>query len=119
MKLVDCVEQYNKGEIGAETTFKMQEQILIDKVDDPVFLEFAIKNFCEMIGYIRMVNLNIRIHRGIAGEMCFFERISCKNLSVGIIWRLSNETILVNDYLVISNCFLFPFTPCSSSCNAY
>jgi hypothetical protein len=49
----------------------MQEQILIDKIYDPVFLEFAIENFCEIKGYIAMGNLNIRIHRGITGKMYF------------------------------------------------
>ncbi len=38
-------------------------------IDDPGFLEFAIENFSEMIGYIAIVNLNIRIHRDITGEM--------------------------------------------------
>ena len=70
-KLVDCVEQFNKGKINADTTFKMQRQILADEIDDVEFLEFAIKNFSEMMGYIAKGNLNIRIHRDITGEMGF------------------------------------------------
>ncbi len=38
-------------------------------IDDLGFLEFAIENFSEMIGYIAIGNLNIRIHRDITGEM--------------------------------------------------
>jgi hypothetical protein len=70
-KLVDCVEQFNKGKINADTTFKMQRQILADEIDDVEFLEFAIKNFSEMMGYIAQEKLNIRIHRDITGEMWF------------------------------------------------
>jgi hypothetical protein len=70
-KLVDSVEQFNKGKIDADTTFKMQKQILTDEIDDAEFLEFAIRNFSEMMGYIAKGNLNIRIHRDITGEMWF------------------------------------------------
>jgi hypothetical protein len=70
-KLVECVEQFNKGEIDADTTFKMQRQTLTEEIDDTEFLEFAIKNFSEMMGYIAQGNLNIRIHRDITGEMWF------------------------------------------------
>jgi hypothetical protein len=41
----------------------VQRQILIDEIDDPEFLEFAAECFSEMMGYISMGNLNIRIHR--------------------------------------------------------
>jgi hypothetical protein len=70
-KLVECVEQFNKGKINADTTFKIQRQILTDEIDDSESLEFAIKNFSEMMGYIAQGNLNIRIHRDITGEMWF------------------------------------------------
>ena len=70
-KLVECVEQFNKGEIDADTTFKMQRQTLTEEIDDTEFLEFAIRNFSEMMGYIAKGNLNIRIHRDITGEMWF------------------------------------------------
>ena len=68
-KLVDCVEQFNKGKIDADTTFNMQRQILTDEIEDAEFLEFAITNFSEMMGYIAKGNLNIRIHRDITGKM--------------------------------------------------
>jgi hypothetical protein len=50
------VEQFNKGEIDADNTFKMQRQILTDEIDDPELLEFAITNFSEMMGYIARRN---------------------------------------------------------------
>ena len=70
-KLVECVEQFNKGEINSDTTFKMQRQILSDEIEDEEFFEFAIKNFSEMMGYIAQGDLNIRIHRDITGEIWF------------------------------------------------
>jgi hypothetical protein len=70
-KLVECVEQFNKGEINSDTTFKMQRQILSDEIEDEEFFEFAIKNFSEMMGYIAQGDLNIRIHRDITGKMWF------------------------------------------------
>ncbi len=51
------MEQFNKDEINAVTTFKMQKQILTDEIDDAEFLEFAIKNFCEMMGYVAQDSL--------------------------------------------------------------
>ena len=38
-------------------------------IGETEFFEFAIENFSEMIGYIAIGNLNIRIHRDITGEM--------------------------------------------------
>ena len=49
--------------------YKVPRQILDDKIDDAEFLEFAITNFSEMMGYIVKGNLNIRIHRDITGKM--------------------------------------------------
>ena len=49
--------------------YKVPRQILDDKIDDAEFLEFAITNFSEMMGYIAKGNLNIRIHRDITGKM--------------------------------------------------
>ena len=49
----------------------MPRQILDDEIDDAEFLEFAITNFSEMMGYIAKGNLNIRIHRDITGKMWF------------------------------------------------
>ena len=51
--------------------YKVPRQILDDKIDDAEFLEFAITNFSEMMGYIVKGNLNIRIHRDITGKMWF------------------------------------------------
>ncbi len=44
-KLVDCIERFNKGEIDADTSSKIERQILEDEFDDPEFLEFAMVNF--------------------------------------------------------------------------
>ncbi len=50
-KLVDCIGRFNKGEIDADTSFKISKQILVDGFDDPEFLEFTIENYSEMSGY--------------------------------------------------------------------
>ncbi len=47
------------------------QEILSDEFDDKGFLDFAIDNFSEMMGYIAQGNLNIRIHRDITGDMWF------------------------------------------------
>ncbi len=57
-KLVECIERFNKGEIDADTSFKIGNkatkpfilgillvQILTDEFDDPEFLEFAKMNY--------------------------------------------------------------------------
>ena len=69
-KLVECMESIDIEEMDCDTCFKMQE-ILCDEIDDAEILEFAIKNFSEMMGYIAQGNLNIRIHRDITGKMWF------------------------------------------------
>jgi hypothetical protein len=53
-----------------DNCFKMQE-ILRDEIDDEEFLEFAIENYSEMVGYINTGRVNIRIHRDIEGKMWF------------------------------------------------
>ncbi len=63
------LRQFNKGEIYADTTFKIQRQILAEEIGDEVFLFFAVVNFKEMMWYVAMENLNIRIHRNIPVEM--------------------------------------------------
>ncbi len=63
--------RFNKGEIDADTSFKITRQILVDGFDDEEFLEFAIKNYSEMFGYINTGRVNIRIHRDIEGKMWF------------------------------------------------
>ncbi len=40
-KFVDCIEPFNKGEIGTDTTFRVQKQILTDEFYDSEFREFA------------------------------------------------------------------------------
>jgi hypothetical protein len=70
-KLVECIERFNKGEIDADTSSKIEKQILEDEFDDPEFLEFAIDNYSEMFGYINTGRVSIRIHRDVEGEMWF------------------------------------------------
>ncbi len=40
-------------------------EILSDEIDDEKFLEFAIDNLSEMMGYIAQGNLNIKDTQGI------------------------------------------------------
>lgn len=47
-RLVNCIVQFNKGKINADTTFKIQRQILINEIEDEAFLAFAIENFYMM-----------------------------------------------------------------------
>jgi len=70
-KLVESIERFNKGEIDADTSSKIEKQILVDEIDDEEFLNFAVENINEMFGYINTGRVNIRIHRDIEGEMWF------------------------------------------------
>ncbi len=70
-KLVNCIERFNKGKIDADTSSKIEKQILEAEFDDPEFLNFAIENYSEMFGYINTGRVNIRIHRDITGEIWF------------------------------------------------
>jgi hypothetical protein len=54
-------EQFNKSEINADTTFKIQRQVLTDEIDDPELLEFAIENLDELFSYIINGILKINI----------------------------------------------------------
>ncbi len=63
--------RFNKGEIDADTSSKIEKQILEDEFDDPEFLSFAIENYSEMFGYINTGRVNIRICRDIEGNMWF------------------------------------------------
>ena len=65
-KLTECMESIDTGEIDCDTCLIMQE-ILSDEIKDEEFLDFAIENLGEMMGYIAKGNLNIRIHRDITG----------------------------------------------------
>ncbi len=40
-KLVECQLKFNKGEIDADTSFKIDKQILTDEFDDPEFIAFV------------------------------------------------------------------------------
>jgi len=62
-----CIERFNKGKIDADTSSKIEKQILVDEFDDPEFLEFAIENYSEMFGYINTGRVNISIQRDVAG----------------------------------------------------
>ncbi len=68
-KLVKCIERFNKGEIDADTSSKIEKQILVDEFDDPEFLNFAIEYYSEMFGYIATGRVNIRIRRDVKGKM--------------------------------------------------
>ncbi len=70
-KLVKCIERFNKGEIDADTSSKIEKQILEDEFDDPELLNFAVENYSELFGYLATGRVNIRIHRDITGEMWF------------------------------------------------
>ncbi len=65
------MEKFNKGEIDADTSFKMEEQILTDEIQDQELLNFAVYNISELFGYIATGRINIRIHRDIEGNMWF------------------------------------------------
>ncbi len=70
-KLVKCIERFNKGEIDADTSSKLEKQILVDEFDVEEFLNFVIENYSEMFGYINTGRVNIRIHMDIEGKMWF------------------------------------------------
>jgi hypothetical protein len=70
-KLVECVAKFDKGEIDADISFKMEKQILTDEIDDPEFLTFAIANVSELFSYIVTGHTTIRIHRNDADEIWF------------------------------------------------
>ena len=44
-KLVMCIERFNKGKIDADTSSKIERQILEDEFDDPEFFAFTMVNF--------------------------------------------------------------------------
>ncbi len=66
-KLVEYLEKFSKGKIDADTSFKIERQILTDEIDDQEFLNFAIENFSELFSYIASGRVNIRILRDIEG----------------------------------------------------
>ena len=62
-KLVKCIARFNKGEVDADTSSKIEKQILVNEFDEPEFFNYAIENYSEMFGYIVTGRANIRIHR--------------------------------------------------------
>ncbi len=48
-KLVECIERFNKGEIDADTSSKVEKQILFDEFGDPEFLELAIVLYSNIL----------------------------------------------------------------------
>ncbi len=69
-KLVDCIGRFNKGEIDADTSCKMEKQILTDEIDVPELLNYAVENISELFGYIATGRVNIRIHLDLAADSC-------------------------------------------------
>ncbi len=65
------MERFNKGEIDADTSSKIEKQILTDEIQDQEFLNFAVYNISELFGYLATGRVNIRIHRDITGDMWF------------------------------------------------
>ncbi len=69
-KLAECIDGIEIEGMDCEICSRMQE-ILMDEIDDPAFLDFAIENIDELISYIESGRVNIRIHSDIAGGMWF------------------------------------------------
>ncbi len=81
-KLVKCIAKFNIGEIDADTSSKIEKQILEDEIDDEEFLNFAIENYSEMFGYINTGRVSIRIHSWIVYKRStFFLIVTIKQLS--------------------------------------
>ena len=70
-KLVKCIERFNKGEIDADASSKIEKQILVDQFDDEEFLNFVIEDYSEMFECINTRRVSIRMHWDITGEMWF------------------------------------------------
>ncbi len=49
----------DKISVNADTSSKIEKQILVDEFDDEEFPEFAIENYSEMFGYIAAGRINI------------------------------------------------------------
>ncbi len=71
----ECIEEIavfmeciTSDEIDGNTCLIIQG-ILCNEIEDDELLGFAIDNMEELLSYIVKGNLNIRIHRGITGEM--------------------------------------------------
>ncbi len=53
-KLVKCIERFNKGEIDADTSSKIEKQVLVDEFDDEEFLIVAIEYYSEMLNKLTL-----------------------------------------------------------------
>ncbi|MDP6924014.1 MAG: hypothetical protein R2568_06825 [Candidatus Scalindua sp.] len=70
-RLAEVVTALSKGKVDVETAFRMYEKILIDEINDPEFLSFAIGNINELSSFIAKGKVNIRIHRNDVDELWF------------------------------------------------
>ena len=64
-----CIESIDIEEMVYDTCLIVLE-LLIDKIEDEEFFEFAIENLHELLSYISTEILNIRIQRDNTCEMC-------------------------------------------------
>jgi hypothetical protein len=79
-------EQFNKSEINADTTFKIQRQVLTDEIDDPEILEFAIENLDELFSFIinGILKINIQSYPIEAGILSVADIVyACLSLIYG------------------------------------
>ena len=60
-ELAECMEDIDIKEMGCDTFFEAQKQILIDEIGDHELIGFVIKNLDELLSYITTGNLNITI----------------------------------------------------------
>ncbi len=68
-KLVDCIGRFNKGEIDADTSCKIEKQILEDEIDDIEFFTFAIENFDELLCGSELINIPLTIKVSYEGKL--------------------------------------------------
>ncbi len=68
MKLVECLEKFNKVKIDADTSFRTENQIFIDEFDDSEYFACAIVKFSELFSYFASGRINIRINQGYRGQ---------------------------------------------------
>ncbi len=70
-QLAEVYTKLSSGNMDIHTSLKMYEKILINEINDPQFLSFAIENLNELSSYIAKGKLNIRIHRNDVDELWF------------------------------------------------
>ncbi len=69
--LVKCQRMFNKNKIDYTKWLKTIVDILKGEIEDPEFLEFATRNFRELMDYVASGIVNIRIHRDVEGMIWF------------------------------------------------